>query len=120
MDAFAQSIQGLESQRRDPLADASLLHGVRLIRRSLGVQADPSSENARGDLMLAAQLIGEGTDHTGAGAASALGHAIGARFAVGNGAAKAIVLPHTVRFNAPVTRGRLNDVADALGLANRA
>ena len=119
MDAFAQSIQGLESQRRDPLADASLLHGVRLIRRSLGAQADPSSENARGDLMLAAQLIGEGTDHTGAGATSALGHAIGARFAVGNGAAKAIVLPHTLRFNAPVTRGCLNDVADALGLANR-
>jgi alcohol dehydrogenase class IV len=119
MDAFAQSIQGLESQRRDPLADASLLHGVRLIRRSLGVQADPSSENARGDLMLAAQLIGEGTDHTGAGAASALGHAIGARFGVGNGAAKAIVLPHTVRFNAPVTGSRLTDVADALGLANR-
>ena len=69
--------------------------------------------------MLAAQLIGEGTDHTGAGAASALGHAIGARFAVGNGAAKAIVLPHTVRFNAPVTGGRMNDVADALGLTNR-
>ena len=70
--------------------------------------------------MLAAQLIGEGTDYTGAGAASAMGHAIGARFAAGNGAAKAIVLPHTLRFNAPVTRGRMNDVADALGLTNRA
>ena len=68
--------------------------------------------------MLAAQLIGEGTDHTGAGAASAVGHAIGARFAVGNGAAKAIVLPHAMRFNAPITRGRMNDVADALGLTN--
>ena len=33
MDAFAQAIQGLESDRREPLADASLLHGVRLIRR---------------------------------------------------------------------------------------
>ena len=70
--------------------------------------------------MLAAQLIGEGTDYTGAGAASAFGHAIGARFGVGNGAAKAIVLPHTVRFNAPVTRDRMNDVADALGLADDA
>jgi alcohol dehydrogenase len=120
MDAFAQAIQGLESERREPLADAMLLHGVRLVRRSFGVEAGPESSDTRGDLMLAAQLIGEGTDYTGAGAASAFGHAIGARFASGNGAAKAVVLPHTVRFNAPVTRGRMNDFADALGVATRA
>jgi len=120
IDAFAQAIQGLESERREPLADALLLHGVRLIRRSLDVETEPTHRDTRGDLMLAAQLIGEGTDYTGAGAASALGHAIGARFAGGNGAAKAIVLPHTSRFNAPFTCGRMNDVADMLGLANRA
>jgi alcohol dehydrogenase class IV len=97
-----------------------LLHGVRLIRYALGAEADPASAKTRGDLMLAAQLIGEGTDYTGAGAASALGHSIGARFAVGNGAAKAIVLPHTSRFNAPVTRARMNDVTEALGLTDRA
>jgi alcohol dehydrogenase len=116
MDAFAQAIQGLESERREPLADALLLHGVRLIRHALDAAADPVRLNPRGDLMLAAQLIGEGTDYTGAGAASALGHAIGARCATGNGAAKAIVLPHTLRFNAPATRDRLNDVAAALGV----
>jgi alcohol dehydrogenase class IV len=120
IDAFAQAIQGLESDRREPLADALLLHGVRLIRYALGAEADPASAKTRGDLMLAAQLIGEGTDYTGAGAASALGHSIGARFAVGNGAAKAIVLPHTSRFNAPVTRARMNDVTEALGLTDRA
>lgn len=118
-DAFAQAIQGLESIRREPLADALLLHGVRLIRRSLDPKAELAKEDPRGDLMLAAQLIGEGTDYTGAGAASAIGHAIGARFGVGNGAAKAIVLPHAVAFNAPVTRDYMNDVADALGVTNR-
>ena len=120
MDAFAQAIQGLESDRREPLADASLLHGVRLIRGSLDAAADSTRANHRGNLMLAAQLIGEGTDYTGAGAASAIGHSIGARFAAGNGAAKAIVLPHTLRFNAPGTRGRMNDVANALGVTGRA
>ena len=119
MDAFAQAIQGLESDRREPLADASLLHGVRLIRGSLDAAADSTRANHRGNLMLAAQLIGEGTDYTGAGAASAIGHSIGARFAAGNGAAKAIVLPHTLRFNAPGTRGRMNDVANALGVTGR-
>jgi alcohol dehydrogenase class IV len=120
VDAFAQAIQGLESERREPLADALLLHGVRLVRQSLDGGADPTSADTRGDLMLAAQLIGEGTDHTGAGAASAIGHAIGARFGVGNGAAKAIVLPHTITFNAPTTRGRMHDVGDALRLTKRA
>ena len=120
MDAFAQAIQGLESDRREPLADASLLHGVRLIRGSLDAEADSTRANHRGNLMLAAQLVGEGTDYTGAGAASAIGHSIGARFAVGNGAAKAIVLPHTLRFNAPSTRGRMSDVANALGVTERA
>jgi alcohol dehydrogenase len=119
IDAFVQAIQGLESDRREPLADASLLQGVRLIRRSHDAGADATGAHSRGHLMLAAQLIGEGTDHTGAGAASALGHSIGARFSVGNGAAKAIVLPHTLRFNAPLTRGRMNDVADVLGLGHR-
>lgn len=116
MDAFAQGIQGLESDRREPLADAQLLHGVRLIRRAFDDGGAALSEVRRGSLMLAAQLIGQGTDHTGAGVASALGHAIGARFAVGNGAAKSVVLPHTLRFNGPITWGHMDDVADALGL----
>jgi alcohol dehydrogenase len=120
IDAFAQAIQGLESVRVEPLADALLLHGVRLIRRSLDGAANPASADARGDLMLAAQLIGEGTDYTGAGAASAIGHSIGARFGKGNGAAKAIVLPHTVMFNGPATRGRMHEIAGALGITNRA
>jgi alcohol dehydrogenase class IV len=120
MDAFAQGIQGLESTRREPLADALLLHGVRLIRRFLSVPEDPNARTThRGQLMVAAQLIGEGTDYTGAGAASAIGHAIGARFSVGNGAVKSIVLPHMVKFNAPATRDRLNDVVDALGVTTK-
>jgi alcohol dehydrogenase class IV len=120
LDGLAQAIQGLESDRREPLADALLLHGVRLIRRALDVVTNPAPASRRGDLMLAAQLIGEGTDYAGAGAASAIGHAIGARFGVGNGSVKAIVLPHTVQFNAPITRDRLLDVAVALGLESDA
>ena len=56
----------------------------------------------RGELMLAAVLCGQGTDHTGAGIATVLGHAIGARYEVDNGVTKAIVL--AVR--APLQCGR--------------
>ncbi|TXC71077.1 iron-containing alcohol dehydrogenase [Sphingomonas ginsenosidivorax] len=114
LDAFAQGVQGLESARREPLADALLIHGVRLIRQSLDDARDGDSDAARRDLVLAAQLIGQGTDFVGAGMASAIGHAIGARCAVGNGHAKAVVLPHTLVFNSAATQGRLAELANAL------
>lgn len=111
-------MQGLESARRDPLADAFLLHGIRLIADGLERARDEGDAAARRDLVLAAQLVGQGTDFTGAGMASALGHALGARCGVGNGHAKAVVLPHTLRFNAPATARRLGSLAMALGLAS--
>lgn len=116
LDAFAQGVQGLESRRREPLADALLIHGVRLIHRALIGGAAGGDQQPRRDIMLAAQLIGQGTDFTGAGMASALGHSLGARFPVGNGHFKAAVLPHCITFNEPATAGRLDALAIALGL----
>jgi alcohol dehydrogenase len=46
---------------------------------------------------------------------SALSHAVGARFHLDNGVTNAVLLPHTMRFNAPATQQRLPLVADALG-----
>lgn len=117
LDAFAQGVQGLESVRRQPLADALLIHGVRLIHDGLAAAEATEISNARRDLMVAAQLIGEGTDQTGAGLASALGHAIGARFGGGNGRVKAIILPHAIAFNGSVTGTNLDALALALGSA---
>jgi alcohol dehydrogenase class IV len=115
LNAFTMAIQGLESARREPLADAMLLHAIRLMTRRLPELAQPaSSVDGRGELMLAALLAGQGTDYTGVGLAAALGHAIGPRFSAGNGLVNAIVLPHTVRFNAPATGDRLEDALEAL------
>ncbi len=118
LDALVLAIEGLESARREPLADASLLHGARLIQRQLPViDRDPQSVEARGELMLAALMIGQGTNFTGAGVATAIGHAAGPRFSLANGVVKAVVLPHTLRFNASATAGRLGDLAHVLGVS---
>lgn len=116
LDAFAQGVQGLESSRREPLADAYLLQGVRLLVGGLPGARDVEGDAARRDLVLAAQLVGQGTDFTGAGLASALGHALGARCGVGNGHAKAVVLPHAMAFNAPSVEGRTGGLAEVLGV----
>jgi alcohol dehydrogenase class IV len=44
-----------------------------------------------------------------------LGHALGTLTHIDNGLANGILLPHTMRFNAPVTQQRLTKVAEALG-----
>ncbi|CAH1648269.1 MULTISPECIES: iron-containing alcohol dehydrogenase family protein [unclassified Chelatococcus] len=116
LNAFAMAVQGLESHMRQPLADASLLEAVRLLRDNLprlGTSADGA--DVRGALLLAAVLTGQGTDQTSCGLTSALGHCIGARHHTANGTVNAVLLPHVIRFNGPATGERLAAVAAMLG-----
>ncbi|MDB5829972.1 MAG: alcohol dehydrogenase, partial [Variovorax sp.] len=116
LNAFAMAIEGLESATGTPLADAALMHAVRLLAEHLPVlEHAPSDELSRGQLVVASILCGQGTDHAGGGLASVLGHAAGPRSSVANGIVNAIVLPHTLRFNAPATGDRLRKAIDALG-----
>lgn len=115
MNTFAMAVEGLESAEGNPMADAQLMHALRLIAQHLPLEGGDTSQ-ARCELVTAAVLCGQGTDFGGAGLASVLGHAIGARHHVENGIANAIVLPHTMRFNAQATGARAAKVAVALGV----
>lgn len=121
LQAFASAVQGLESSSRDPLADALLMHALRLLVRHLPAivqgRARDRDGQIREQLMLAAFLSGRGTDYAPSGMAAALSHSIGVRFDAPNGITGALLLPHTLRFNAPVTGDRLGLIADALGAA---
>jgi alcohol dehydrogenase len=112
LDTLSLAIEGLTSSSGDPIADALLMHSVRLL--SVNLAAD-DTVRARGELVMAAVLCGCGTDYTGAGIATVLGHAIGANHHVENGIAKAIVLPHALRFNEAVAQDGIAKVATALG-----
>jgi alcohol dehydrogenase class IV len=109
--------EGLTSRSGDPIADALLMHAMRLLALHLPNPALHADPRVRGELMLAAVLCGQGTDHTGAGIATVLGHAIGARHEVENGVTKAIVLPSVLRFNADAAKAGLQKLATSLGLA---
>jgi alcohol dehydrogenase class IV len=79
LDTFVSAVEGLTSHSGDPISDALLMHALRLLALHLPDQvhgdADPA---ARGELIFAAVLCGQGTDYTGAGIATVLGHAVGA------------------------------------------
>jgi alcohol dehydrogenase class IV len=115
VQAFAMAVQGIESKSRDPLAEALLVHALRVLNRSLRkLIAEPRDAETRGQLMLGALLAGQGTDYAPSGLTSAMAHCIGARFHLANGITNALVLPHAMRFNAPATANRLALVAETL------
>jgi len=116
INTMAMAIEGLVSRTGDPLADAQLIHALRLIAQYLPGLPQRDDDEARGNLMLAAILCGHGTDHTSAGVTTVLGHAIGARYDTENGTVNAVVLPHVLRFNGETAAAGLAKVAAGLGL----
>lgn len=115
LNTLAMAVEGLESTSGNPLSDADLMHALRLIRQHLPLKSGTDDAAARGELVVAAMLCGRGTDTAGGGIVSVLAHAIGARFHVENGIANAILLPHTMRFNAAATFANASKIAEALG-----
>jgi len=120
LNIFSMAVEGLQSRRIDPLADAMLAHALRMVVTWLPrVAKEPDHAAPRLQLMLAAVMSGEGTDHTGGGLAQALSHAIGPRSPAPNGVVEALLLPHAMRFSAGAVADRLASIADYLGLADR-
>jgi alcohol dehydrogenase class IV len=101
------------SRRSELLADALLMHALRLVRRNLPAGRGTA---ARTGLVLAAILCGQGTDYSGADVTSALSHATAARHHLENGLLNAILLPHVLRFNAEASRAGRANIAAALEL----
>ncbi len=115
LDAFAVSVEGLQSSRDDPLAEALLAQAVRLLAQWLPrLRAEPDDPEPRLRLMLGALLCGQGTDYTGGGIVRALAHAAGPRSSAPNGVIGAIMLPLAMRYSAPVTGAGLRRVRQAL------
>jgi alcohol dehydrogenase class IV len=112
LNALSNAVEALESPHCDPFSEAFLMQALRLMRP--GLQAGTFGDaTVREQLICAAILCGRGTEQGGTGLASVLAHAIGRRMHVANGLVGAIVLPHTMRFNAPVTAARSPAILEA-------
>jgi alcohol dehydrogenase class IV len=111
LNAFAMAVEGLQAKTDDPLAEALLTHALDMLVESLPrLESAPEDPEVRLRLMLAALLSGQGSEYTSGGLAQALSHATGPRSTVANGVVEALLLPHTMRYNAPVTGQRLERI----------
>jgi alcohol dehydrogenase class IV len=121
MDAMTHAIEGYTGPEWSPHGEAFALQALRMIRDNLPVAVeDPSNEDARGSMLVAACLaIVPGAGGTSAlGAVHSMSHPAGARHGVHHGVANAINLPHVIRFNAAggaEIADRYRDLAELLG-----
>jgi alcohol dehydrogenase len=120
MDALTHAIEGLSSTEWSPYGDAFALEAMRLIRESLErAVADTADEEARGNMLVAANLAIVPTGLGATGIAHSMSHPCGARHGVPHGVANAINLPVTIEFNAATGEeigDRYRQAAEVLGV----
>lgn len=100
-----------------PLSDAYSLHAARLLITSLRRASDASADmEARLDCMKGAWLsiLGPAAG-VKAGASHGFGHALGGTAGMPHGETSCVMLPHILRYNAPVNGDRQAVIASAVG-----
>ena len=117
--AVDHAVEDLCSANSQPMSDGASLHALRLLGRGLrACKADPGDLGARLDCQLGAwfSMVGSQTGVT-KGASHGIGHVLGGTAGVPHGYTSCVMLPHVLRFNAPVNAARQAWVAEALGMA---
>lgn len=120
MDAMTHAIEGYVSSEWSPHGDACALEALRLIRDNLErAVTTPEDEDARGNMLIAANLAIQPTATGAIGIAHSLSHPAGAHFGVPHGVANAIHLPWVIEFNGERDAGvaaRYSEVAEILAV----
>ncbi|CAN5326969.1 iron-containing alcohol dehydrogenase [soil metagenome] len=121
MNGLAHCIEGLYSRERSPLAETIALDAmVRFVPALAAVHARPDDVGARASLLYAAHLSGLVLINARTCLHHALCHAIGSVTGVPHGEANAVLLPHSVAFNADAAAAPLSRAAVALGAGSDA
>src|SRR5438309_2988717 len=115
--AVDHAVEDICSPQCQPISEGASFHALRLLGRGLsGVKADPLDLEARIEAQLGAwmSMIGSQTG-VPKGASHGIGHVLGGTAHVPHGYTSCVMLPHVLRFNAPVNGERQALVSEALG-----
>lgn len=113
--AIDHAVEGVLSQRHVPFMDALALESLRIFRARLEESVEAADPlEARSACLLGAWLAIYALTNVGAGLSHAIGHQLAAQFNMMHGVTSAVMLPHVLRFNAPVVGDRLLRLAEPL------
>jgi maleylacetate reductase len=115
--AVDHAVEDICSINPQPLSDGTSLHALRLLSRGLrAVRANPADVAARLDCQLGCWMSIMGSQNgVQKGASHGVGHVLGGTAGVPHGYTSCVMLPHVLRYNAPVNAERQSWVSDALG-----
>jgi len=115
--AVDHAVESLCSSHAQPLSDATSQQALHLLGRGLpAVKADAANVEARLNCQLGAWMsVFASQGGVPMGASHGIGHVLGGTAGVPHGYTSCIMLPHVLRYNAPVNAARQTLVSDALG-----
>ncbi len=113
-DAIAHAVETAVTARRTPMSDTFSHQAWRLLNGAFErVLLTPADQEARSAMQLGSHLAGMAIEQSMLGAAHACANPLTARYDIAHGLALAILLPHVVRWNAPVALDRYRPLLDS-------
>jgi maleylacetate reductase len=121
MNALAHGLEVLYGQRRSPEGEAVASAAVTALWDAAPRVADhPGQLGALSDLLVGAFLAGRALQNGSTGLHHGLAQLLGGRTGIRHGLANAVLLPHTIRYNAEVASAVLVPIARAVGVGDLA
>ena len=114
IDAMTHAIESytVRHPNNNPISRAAAIEALKLLGRNIETAVhEPDNREARGAMLLGAMIAGTAFANAPVAAVHALAHPIGGGFHVAHGLSNALVLPHVMRFNAPVAAERYAELA---------
>lgn len=114
VDAMVHAIESYASTNanNNPLTRLLAREALRLLGANIArVISHPSDVEARGAMLYGSMLAGMAFGNAPVAAVHALAYPIGSMFHVSHGRSNALVLPHVLRFNAPVAANIYAEIA---------
>jgi len=119
MDAMTHNLEAYLSQGFHPMCDAIALKGVQMVNRHLRTAVRDGRNLEARTQMMAASMTGAVAFQKGLGTVHSLAHPLSTVAGLHHGLTNGILLPVVMRFNLPVVRDRLVDLAGALDVDTR-
>jgi len=119
IDALSHAVESYVTSRRSPLSQMFAREAWRLLEPNFEVVLrEPDNVEARGAMQLGANFAGTAIENSMLGACHACANPLTAHYGLTHGIAIGVLLPHVVRFNAPVVGPLYGDLVHGAGLLN--
>ncbi|MER8922246.1 maleylacetate reductase [Mesorhizobium sp. M0802] len=116
LNAVAHAAEALYAQDRHPISTLMAKEGLRAMAAALPVLTkEPGNIDARGDALYGAWLCGTVLGAVGMALHHKICHTLGGSFDMPHAETHAVMLPHTIGFNAAAVPDLLKPVADLFG-----